>query len=127
MYVHQDHRNASLRDWLINDFTLGNVSGLGNPAIDGFYFDDSWSAAPATPPTGKWHGCNASPIGGASEENPYCAIDMGLTKDDVAQIASNWSLTGDKVLHSHPVLTPCTHTLYSHPVLTHCTHSPGTR
>jgi hypothetical protein len=94
----QDHRNASLRDWLINDFTLGNISGLGNPAIDGFYFDDRWSAAPSTPPpAGKWRGCSASPVGGASEEDSYCSIDMGLTKEDVAEIASNWSLTGDKV------------------------------
>ena len=36
-------------------------------------------------------------MGGASEEDPYCSIDMGLTKQDVAEIAGNWSLTGDKV------------------------------
>ena len=35
-WIQRDHRNASLRDWLINEFTLGNVSGLGNSAIDGF-------------------------------------------------------------------------------------------
>ena len=36
LWIQRDHRNASLRDWLINEFTLGNVSGLGNSAIDGF-------------------------------------------------------------------------------------------
>ena len=41
-----DHRNASLRDYLINQVVLGNATGLGNESVDGFYFDDAWRDAP---------------------------------------------------------------------------------
>ena len=67
-----DHWNASLRQWLIDEFVLDSNTGLGNPAIDGFYFDDSWHTAPTPPPAkGNWGSCNASPLGGASEEDGY--------------------------------------------------------
>jgi len=36
-----DHRNASLRDFLINEVLLG-PTGLGNSNISGFYLDDNW-------------------------------------------------------------------------------------
>ncbi len=88
-----DHRNQSLREWLINEFVLGNATGLGNPAIDGYYFDDSWHTAPDVVPS-DWRQCDKSPLGGASEENKYCSYDMGLSKQDVADITGNWSLTG---------------------------------
>jgi len=89
-----DHRNASLREWLIDEFILGKVSGLGNPNVDGFYVDDSWS-------TGRhkhfdnstWHSCDSGPIGGATEEEKHCSVDMGLTAQDVAEITGNWSIT----------------------------------
>ena len=90
-----DHRNASLRSWLVDEFVLGAESGLGNPAIDGFYFDDSWHAAPGTPPKAPWGGCSRSPVGGATEEDGYCAIDMGLGAADVAAITAGWSATAD--------------------------------
>ncbi len=38
----RDHRNESLQSWFINDFVLG-PTGLGNPNVSGFYFDDGWA------------------------------------------------------------------------------------
>ena len=37
-----DHRNQSLRNWLVDEF-VGGANGLGNPSVDGFFFDDGWS------------------------------------------------------------------------------------
>lgn len=37
-----DHRNASLRDWLISEYIAG-PTGMGNPNVDGLYIDDDWS------------------------------------------------------------------------------------
>jgi hypothetical protein len=63
---------------LIDEFVLNNKTGLGNEAVDGFYFDDSWHKAPATaPPGAAWHSCDNSPTGGATEEEKHCSIDMG--------------------------------------------------
>ena len=57
------------------------------------YLDDSWHTAPQTAPTTPWSACSQSPVGGATEENPYCSEDIGLTASDVADITSNWSAT----------------------------------
>ena len=37
-----DHRNASLRTWLVEEHVMGRL-GMGNTNITGFYFDDEWS------------------------------------------------------------------------------------
>ena len=38
-----DHRNASLREWIVNDFMMGDALGMGNrSAVDGFLLDDWW-------------------------------------------------------------------------------------
>lgn len=88
-----DHRNQSLREWLIADFLLG-PDGLGNVNVDGYYVDDSWSrgAGKNFDPT-TWNSCSNGAIGGATEEEKHCSIDMGLTAQDVADITGNWSLT----------------------------------
>jgi hypothetical protein len=92
-----DHRNQSLRQWFLDEFIMG-PKGLDNDAIDGFYFDDSWHSAPKTPPTNEsWRSCSGSPIGGASEENKYCSIDMGLSAQDTMDLYTNWTKTGDMV------------------------------
>ena len=85
-----DHRNQSLRTWLIEEFVLG-ANGMGNAAIDGYYFDDSWKVAGGRHGTNKQ--CDSAPTGGATEENYYCAADMGLSAQDVADIQGNWSQT----------------------------------
>ena len=55
-----DHRNTSLRDYIIKEVVLGPL-GLGNPHVDGFYFDDGWTnqASPILPwmPKEVWCMC----------------------------------------------------------------------
>lgn len=77
--------------YLLNEVVLGNTTGLGNPAIDGFYFDDGWSDKPERPPPGlppTYSSCNTGPIGGPTEEDPHCAIDMGLTQADTTDMVA---------------------------------------
>jgi len=69
-----DHRNASLRDWLIDDYFFG-PNCLGDDNIDGLILDDDWFAT------------------GPTEENSHAVADMGLSATDVAEIGGNWSLT----------------------------------
>ena len=41
-----DHRNASLRRWLVDEFLMDSRRGMGNrSAMDGCMFDDAWMAA----------------------------------------------------------------------------------
>lgn len=90
-----DHRNASLRDFLVNEFILG-ANGLGNANVSGFYLDDGWAntsqaVLPWEPqPLGF---CDHSAIGGATEEDYYCTADMGLTQADTTAITDGWRET----------------------------------
>ena len=92
-----DHRNASLREWLISTHVLG-PDGLGNPNVSGFYFDDAWRRVgfPFT-----WTGLdfNASDCNtGPSEIEQHCLLDMGLSADDVTAVADGWKQTMRDVL-----------------------------
>ena len=69
-----DHRNASLRDWLIDDYFFGPKC-LGDDNIDGLILDDDWFGT------------------GPTEEYSHAVADMGLSATDVAEIGGNWSLT----------------------------------
>eukprot|EP00054_Salpingoeca_dolichothecata_P010503 m.58577 g.58577 ORF g.58577 m.58577 type:complete len:407 (-) comp19026_c0_seq2:20-1240(-) len=69
-----DHRNASLRDWIINEYILGDA-GMGSPYVDGMYIDDSWSSA------------------GPTEEDSHAVEDCGLTPEDVEAITNGWQQT----------------------------------
>jgi len=69
-----DHRNSSLREWLINE-VLVSQNGVLNPAIDGFFFDDNWSTA------------------GPDEEDPNCIPMIGLSKQDIVDNMNAWSAT----------------------------------
>lgn len=94
-----DHRNSSLRSWIINDFLLG-ATGLGNENISGFYLDDNWhnSTQPDDPSWQPPEGfCDHGPIGGPSEENFWCTADMGLTQADTTAITDGWKETMDLV------------------------------
>lgn len=100
-----DHRNDSLRDFLINEFILG-PNGLGNANVSGFYLDDGWTDYPA--PIQPWEPsigfCDHSPIGGATEEDYYCTQDMGLTQADTTAITKGWRTTIEQVhaaINSH--------------------------
>ena len=87
-----DHRNGSmLQDFLINEFVLNPRTGLGNPNVDGFYFDDGWTKKPSAvppwaPPTYKQ--CDMWKTGGATEEDYYCSEDRGLSQGDVDAITA---------------------------------------
>jgi hypothetical protein len=75
---------------------VDSTSSLGGACrlrVHRSYLDDSWHTAPQTAPTTPWSACSQSPVGGATEENPYCSEDIGLTASDVADITSNWSAT----------------------------------
>ena len=62
-----DHRNSSLRQWLVEDY-FGGPDCLGDPNIDGLILDDDWTSK------------------GPTEENSFAAADMGLSARDLAEI-----------------------------------------
>ena len=62
-----DHRNETLRDWLIHTMFLGNATGGGNPSVSGFYVDDGWSSK------------------GPSEMDKDAVAKMGLSASDVTE------------------------------------------
>ena len=89
-----DHRNASLRRWLVEEFILG-PSALGHPGIDGLFLDDEWVDSPQPNP---WWGptegfCTSGPYGGPSEVYPNCTSDMALSQSDVSTITAAWHRT----------------------------------
>jgi hypothetical protein len=90
-----DHRNASLRTWMIDEFLLGAKYGLGNANVDGYYLDDSWGLPKSPFDPAAWRSCDTGPIGGATEEDRHCSQDMGLSAQDVIDIHGNWSVTSD--------------------------------
>lgn len=91
-----EHRNASLREWLVNDFILG-PTGLGNANVSGFFLDDAWSnttqrVKPWMPQPDGF--CDTfSAVGGPSEENAHCVDDMGLVQADTTAITDAWATT----------------------------------
>jgi hypothetical protein len=62
-----DHRNASLRRWLV-DVYIGGAEGIGNPAVSGIFLDDTWTPQ------------------GPTEEEEHAVADTGLSKADVAEM-----------------------------------------
>lgn len=68
-----DHRNRTLLPWLIGSYFLGNATGGGNPAVDGFYVDDGWS------------------IRGPSEMDKDAVEKMGMSAADVQAMIAAWS------------------------------------
>ena len=69
-----DHRNESLREWLINEY-VGGSTGVDNTAIHGLFMDNGW---PADKP---------------AEVQADAVTDMGLTPSDVAAISRGWQKT----------------------------------
>ena len=60
-----DHRNASLRDWLVQQHVMGAELGMGNPNVTGFYFDDYWIKSGE----GWASGPSGLPVRGAKDVN----------------------------------------------------------
>ena len=98
-----DHRNASLRTYILNEVVLG-LNGLQNENVSGVYFDDGWTDSPAQvlPWEPKEGFCDHSPIGGPTEENFYCTADMGLEQADTTAITAayreTWGLVQQAVI-----------------------------
>ena len=82
-----DHRNDTLRSFLINDIILG-PSILGNPAISGLFIDDFW-CSDLINGTGN---CT-DPVQGPTEIDRNSVADMGLSDADVADITWGWLKT----------------------------------
>jgi hypothetical protein len=75
-----DHRNGTmLTKWLLEEYMGSNVTGLGNPNIDGFFIDDVWKTT------------------GPSESGKNAVEDMGLSADDMLAIEKAWSANMDVV------------------------------
>ena len=93
-----DHRNSSLRSYLINEFVLG-PDGVGNQNIDGVFLDDAWHDKQQ--PHASWWPkvgfCSADKIGGPTEEYPNCTLDMGLTQQDTIDLTAAWKDTISEV------------------------------
>jgi hypothetical protein len=73
-YYVWDHRNASLRAWLV-EYATGATS-VEDPRIDGVFLDDNW-AVPSGP----------------AESDKHCLADMGLSPTDVIDISAGWVLS----------------------------------
>lgn len=96
-----DHRNGTmLREFLINEFILNPKTGLGNPNVTGFFFDDGWTDKPSKIPSWappSYRQCNMWKTGGATEEDYYCVVDMGLTQADTTALVAEHAKTMDAV------------------------------
>eukprot|EP00759_Apiculatamorpha_spiralis_P009672 PhF_6_TR16920/c0_g1_i2/m.25418 len=86
-----DHRNQSLREYLVNTYVMG-PNGMGNPNVDGIFIDDFWSNRSWLLPWSNGD-CATNPTGGPTEVDGGCIHDMGLSASDVRDIWWNWNLT----------------------------------
>ena len=93
-----DHRNASLRQWLIDEYVMGAL-GMGSGVVDGIFIDDFWSNRSFVLP---WSGgdCATMPTGGPTEVDGHCIDDMGLAAADVREIWEAWNATMRSVFQS---------------------------
>lgn len=86
-----DHRNESLREYLL-DVYIGGPDAMGNENVSGLFIDDFWSNYPFILPWSS-NDCSTGENGGASEMYTHCVDDMGLSADDIEEIAQNWLKT----------------------------------
>jgi hypothetical protein len=61
-----DHRNASLRKWLLDEY-IGGKTGMGHPDVSGMFLDDQWDPVlgPSEFVCGGKKPCNPSKL-------PFC-------------------------------------------------------
>jgi len=71
-----DHRNQSLRTWIVQEFMMGSKLGMGNASVDGYLIDDWWSP------------------GGPSEvKNMENGTGLAKNSTEFVEIWRNWSIT----------------------------------
>ena len=94
-----DHRNESLRAFLV-DTIIGGPDAMGNKNINGLFLDDFWSNFPYRLPwaTNAARDCSLSPSGGPSEIKGGCIDEMGLSAQDVQDLATAWKKTMEAAL-----------------------------
>ena len=104
-----DHRNSSLRDFLVNEFILG-PNGLGNANVSGFYLDDvRWGQEGGRDPAG--HGVRALPS--ASRGAPPPARARPPRRLPLRAAPQGWANTSQAVLPWEPQpLGFCDHVRY---------------
>ena len=83
-----DHRNASLRTWLVEEHMLGPM-GLAHPSVDGFGCIDDWYAGIARVQGGD------TTRGGGPTEVQHFVKGTGITQTSSAmlELMGNWSVT----------------------------------
>jgi hypothetical protein len=92
-YVY-DHRNESLRDFIINEVFLGET-GMADPSITGFFVDDFWcSNLICEESNNTIAGCPCSdPVQGPTEMDKNFQADTGLSDEDIRDITIAWNDT----------------------------------
>ena len=80
---------------------------------------DGWTDKPSpvpswAPPT--YRQCDMSKIGGATEEDFYCAVDMGLTQADTTKLAQEHDKTMNAVFDAgkSSILEVTSHQIHHH-------------
>ena len=53
MYLFNHLNGSQFTSWFLNEYIGSNSTGLGNPAVSGFFFDDFWCWDNGTPGTSK--------------------------------------------------------------------------
>lgn len=94
-----DHRNGTmLREWIVQELILG-ATAVGHKAVSGVFLDDFWCSNLLCEQTlNQTAGCPCNdPVQGPTEIDPYSAIDMGLSDEDIAEITLQWNKTHSAV------------------------------
>lgn len=85
-----DHRNASLRAWLVDEM----ARTVSNASVDGLFIDDYWCSDLLCNETSGLQGCPCSdPVQGPTEVDQYWQLDTGLDDDQVRQLTLAWNET----------------------------------
>jgi hypothetical protein len=87
-----DHRNASLRAWLVAQ--VGSPTALGDHAIDGLFIDDFWCSNLLCEEDPGVAGCPCGdPVQGPTEVDRNAQADMGLGDEDIRELTLEWNKT----------------------------------
>ena len=84
-----DHRNESLRQWLVDYVAGPHMLGLTpKGSVSGLFLDDFWCSSQLN----GSHACS-DPVQGPTEIDAHSQVDMGLSDADIADITRGWLAT----------------------------------